>query len=159
MENLDISQAGTLESAPHRILVVDDEAFILNLTTEVLTNSGYSVDTAEDGAIAWNVLQFHRYDLLLTDYNMCRLNGVGLIKKLRAARMVLPVILMSGAVPEDELRRHPWLQIAATMQKPFTTAELLGTVRAALHATDLPRTYIEPSANMQSSQLKGRMLF
>jgi DNA-binding response OmpR family regulator len=48
--------------------------------------------------------------------------------------MVLPVILASGALPTEELNRHRWLQLAATLLKPFTIAELLSTVRKVLRA-------------------------
>lgn len=123
-------------NASQRILVVDDEPLIRLLSAEVLIQSGYQVVTAADGAAAWEALQLKSYDLLLTDNNMDRLNGIGLIKKLHAARKVLPVILMSGAMPTEELDRHPWLHIDATLLKPFTIDELLGTVRKVLRVTD-----------------------
>jgi len=113
---------------PQRILVVDDERYIRQLSTEVLIHSGYHADAAEAGAVAWDVLQFNRYDLLVTDNNMCRLTGIGLIKKLHAAHMALPVILMSGAMPTEELNRHPWLQLDAMLLIPFTSDELLANV-------------------------------
>jgi DNA-binding response OmpR family regulator len=129
---------------PQRILVVDDESYIRQLSTEVLLYSGYHVDAAEDGAVAWDALQFNRYDLLVTDNSMCRLTGIGLVKKLHAVRMALPVILVSGAMPTEELNRHPWLHIDATLLKPFTTVELLRTVRQVLCATDSAREQIDP---------------
>ena len=129
---------------PKRILVVDDESYIRRLITEVLLHSGYHVDTAEDGAAAWDALKLNSYDLLVTDDNMCRLTGIGLVKKLHAARMALPVILVSRAMPTEELNRHPWLQIDATLLKPFTTVELLRTVRQVLCATDSARKRIGP---------------
>lgn len=48
-----------------RILVVDDEPLICRLYSELLVDSGYEVDTAEDGAIAWDELQRNGYDLLV----------------------------------------------------------------------------------------------
>lgn len=129
-----------------RILVVDDESYIRQFSTVVLRHSGYAVETAEDGAAAWDALQLNRYDLLVTDNNMCRLTGIGLIRKLHAARMALPVILVSGAMPTDELNRHPWLPIAATLLKPFTTVELLSTVRQILSVADDARAQRYPPA-------------
>jgi two-component system phosphate regulon response regulator OmpR len=128
---------------PRRILVVDDEPYIRQLTTEVLIRSGYHVDAVENGAAAWDALQLKNYDLLVTDNNMCRLTGIGLVRKLHAARRGLPVILVSGAMPTEELNRHPWLQIDATLLKPFTVGELLGAVVKVLHATHNTR---EPMA-------------
>src|SRR5436190_12282712 len=71
---------------PQRILVVDDDISIRELSTEVLIHHGYHVDAAEDGAVAWDILQVSSYDLLLTDHNMPKVSGVELLKKLRAAR-------------------------------------------------------------------------
>jgi DNA-binding response OmpR family regulator len=119
----------------HRILVVDDEEDFRSLNTEVLANSGYQVDTAADGALAWDSLQINHYDLLLTDYGLPKVNGLNLIKKLRAARITIPVILVSGSVPKEEMR-HPNLHIDATLAKPYTLDELLASVRRVLCATD-----------------------
>jgi len=122
-------------SSPHRILVVDDDTAVRQQCAELLTDSGYHVDAAEDGAIAWDTLQRNGYDLLVTDHSMPKVTGVDLVKKLRAARMALPVILVSGSIPIEELNRHPWLQLAATLLKPFTSDELLATVKEALRAS------------------------
>ncbi len=118
-----------------RILVVDDDGDIRQLNTEVLAGSGYQVDAAADGAFAWEILQLNSYDLLLTDYDMPNVTGVELLEKLRAAGMTLPVILASGTIPMKELNQHLWLQIDATLLKPYTPDELLGTVRQVLFAT------------------------
>ena len=133
--------------SPRRILVVDDDAFVRQLSTGVLIRSGFQVDAAADGADAWNALQLASYDLLVTDHDMRRLTGVGLIQKVQAAHMALPVILMSAQMPTDELRTLPRLQIDATLRKPFTTGELLGAVRTALRTTDNSCEQIEPPAN------------
>ena len=119
-----------------RILVVEDDEDIRRLNAEVLSGSGYKVDAAADGAIAWDTLKINSYDLLVTDHQMPKATGLELLKKLRAARMALPVILVSGTIPTHELSRHPWLQIDATLLKPYTPDELLATVRKVLYATD-----------------------
>ncbi len=98
----------------------------------MLTGAGHHVDAAEDGLIAWDILQHHAYDLLLTDSEMPHVSGVELIKKLRAARMDLPVILVSGRIPTEELHSLHWLHLAATLAKPFTGEELVATVDDAL---------------------------
>ena len=117
-----------------RILVVDDDLAIRELSTAVLTNSGYDVDTAEDGAAAWQALNADGYDLMITDQNMPKLTGVELLEKLRAARMDMPVILATGALPAKAFSRSPWLQPTATLLKPFTIEELLGMVKAIVGA-------------------------
>jgi two-component system alkaline phosphatase synthesis response regulator PhoP len=131
-----VALPGSLQANPtRRILVVDDDISILQLSTEALIHSGYHVDAAEDGASAWNTLQRNSYDLVVTDQNMPKVTGVELVKKLRAARMALPVILVSGAMPAEVLNLHPCLQLTATLLKPFTAVELLLAVKEVLHAT------------------------
>lgn len=117
----------------NRILLVDDDTSIRSLSAHVLTTSGYQVDTAEDGAGGWEALHASNYDLLITDHNMPKVTGVELVRKLRSARMTLPVVLTTGTVPAEALSR-PSLRLAATLLKPFTMEELLQTVERVLRA-------------------------
>jgi DNA-binding response OmpR family regulator len=120
-------------SLSQRILVVDDNLMIRRLNTRALTGSGYQVNTAEDGADAWEALQLENYDLMVTDNDMPNVTGVELIQKLQEARMNLPVIMATGTVPQDHLDRHPWLNINAVLLKPFSFNVLLKTVKSILH--------------------------
>ena len=121
---------------PCRILVVDDDRSIRRVNAKVLKRSGYEVEIAEDGAVAWKALQIKAYDLLITDNEMPKLNGIELVKKLRTARMELPVIMATGKLPAKELIQNPSLQLAALLPKPFSIDELLETVKAVLRAAN-----------------------
>ena len=135
MKDKTISQAGESNGAPFppcRILVVEDDSGLLRLNAEVLKRSGYDVDAAEDGAAAWDAFQFNRYDLLVTDNKMPKVSGFELLKKLQAAGVVMPVIMATGELPEEEFTQYPWLQPGAILLKPYTIVELLGTVRKVL---------------------------
>jgi len=120
---------------PNRILFVDDNFTVREASAKVLISSGYHVDAAEDGEVAWKALHATNYDLLITDQTMPKLSGVELVKKVRVAQMKLPVVLVSATLPTEELHQNPWLQLAASLLKPFTVDELLETVRSALSAT------------------------
>jgi DNA-binding response OmpR family regulator len=122
---------------PHHILVVEDDAGIRRLNTVVLLRCGYAVDAAEDGAAAWEALNADSYDLVITDNKMPKVSGVELLKKLRAARMELPVIMATGILPTQEFARYPWLQPAATLVKPYTVEALLRTVKKVLREADV----------------------
>jgi DNA-binding response OmpR family regulator len=151
MNENEISQIGKSSSAafecetipPHRILVVDDDPCVRELSAGVLARCGYQVDLAQDGEAGWKALQAKNYNLLITDNNMPMLSGVELVMKLRFEDITLPVIMTSVAIPTDELKRHPWLQVAATLLKPFTVEELLGTVKRVLRAAGNARNYAE----------------
>ena len=139
MKNTEILQTGESAGAQarcrttpsNRILVVDDDGDIRQVNADVLRRFGYQTETAAAGA-AWEALQANRYDLLITDNNMPKLSGVELVKKVRSARLTLPVILATRALPIEELERNPWLQPVATLVKPFLHRQLLATVNEVL---------------------------
>jgi CheY-like chemotaxis protein len=117
----------------HRILVADDEPIMQQLYASVLAPSGYQVEAAKDGAAAWEALCANKYDLLITDNSMPKVSGVELIEKLRAARMSLPTILVSGSLPTE----NPSLKISVTLLKPVSPDALLKNVKEVLRT---PRT-------------------
>jgi two-component system sensor histidine kinase and response regulator WspE len=90
-----------------RILAVDDSLTVRELERKLLAGSGYLIDVAVDGAEAWNLLGCAHYDLLITDVDMPRLNGVelaGLVKKDPRFKS-LPVLIVSYKDrPADRLR-------------------------------------------------------
>src|SRR5262245_23032591 len=101
-----------------RILVVDDELVICEISAAMLSHCGYDVDTAQDGEAGWTALRAKEYDLLITDQRMPKVSGVELVEKLRAEGLDLPVIMVSGVLPLGELRSRPHLQFAALLLKP-----------------------------------------
>jgi DNA-binding response OmpR family regulator len=137
--------------------VVDDDILIREFNTRALLRSGYEVDAAEDGAAAWEALCADNYDLLITDNNMPRLTGVELLKKLRAARMVLPVIMATGIFPAREFGPSPWLQPDAMLLKPYSIEEMLRTVRSVLRTADSPGEQIDPPPKWQSQPSAGAL--
>jgi two-component system alkaline phosphatase synthesis response regulator PhoP len=118
-----------------RILVVEDEHDLRQLTAEVLIDAGYHVDVAENGATAWSALQFSKYDLLITDQFMPKLSGVELLRKIYTANMTLPIIMATGFLPTWEFALHPCLQPVKMLLKPYSFQKLLGMVKNVLHTT------------------------
>jgi DNA-binding response OmpR family regulator len=132
----DGSQLPGRPEASYRILVVDDEDNTRRLNATMLTQAGYEVDTANNGAEGWEALQSGCYDLLITDNSMPKVTGVEMLKKLRAAHMTLPAIMATGAIPTAEFARQPWLQPDATLVRPYTVEQLLKTVELVLRVAD-----------------------
>jgi DNA-binding response OmpR family regulator len=132
------TEARSRRNGAKRILVVDDDEIARQLNADMLRRYGYETQTAEDGAAAWEALQANGYDLLITDNNMPKVSGVELIRKLRSARMALPVVLASGAIPTEAMNSNSSLQLAALLLKPFTLDELLAIVKKVLCATTVP---------------------
>jgi DNA-binding response OmpR family regulator len=163
MKNSELLQAGELAGAsvqcpvnpPQRILVVDDDSDLRLLYAEVLARPGYYVDAAEDGAAGWEAIQANNYNLLITENNLPKLTGVELVRKLRSARLAVPVVMAAVRLPTLELVQNPPLQLAALLPKPFYISELLQTVRAVLRATDSSREQIAPLPNWRSQPSAG----
>jgi DNA-binding response OmpR family regulator len=133
----------------HRILVVEDDPSLRRSNAQKLVNSGYHVDAARDGAVAWNVLQFNRYDLLITNQHLPKVSGIELLYKIHAARMSLPVIMATRNLPTWKFALHPWLLPATMLLKPYTCERLLGTVKNVLHAAVSARADIAPPSNRE----------
>jgi DNA-binding response OmpR family regulator len=122
-------------NSSQRILVVEDEDDLRQLTAEVLVNAGFQVEVAQNGAIAWSMLQLSKFDLLITDQFMPQLSGVELLTKVHAARMTLPVIMATGFLPTWEFALHPCLQSVKMLLKPYSFHKLLATVKNVLPQT------------------------
>ena len=120
---------------PQRILVMAEDPIVLHFNVEVLIQHGYKVKAAEDGATAWKELQAINYNLLITDYKLLKVVGIGLIKKLHATSLALPVVLVAETPPTQQLAKYPWFQPAATLLKPVAADTLLATVKNVLRAT------------------------
>jgi DNA-binding response OmpR family regulator len=137
-------------NSPPRILAVDEDSDLRRLYADALAGSDYHVDVAEDGVAGWAALQANNYNLLITEHDLPKLTGIELVRKLRAARMAVPVVMAAGRLPTYELARHPSLQLAAMLVKPFAVDALLDTVKNVLRATESPREQAEPVSNWQS---------
>jgi PAS domain S-box-containing protein len=135
---------------PRRILVVDDDNCVRQLTVNALAGSGYDVEGVKDGAAGWESLQAKSYDLIVTDNKMPRVTGIEMIERLRSARMAIPVIMATGCVPTDELAHKPWLTPDAMLQMPYSNDDLLAAVKEILRAKDATHKQIAAPPNRQS---------
>ncbi|MGA3157524.1 MAG: response regulator [Steroidobacteraceae bacterium] len=116
------------------ILAVDDSASMRQMVTVTLRTAGYEVIEASDGQEAYEYAQEHAVDLVLTDVNMPRMDGVTLVGKLRALpsyRLIPLLLLTTESSPE---RKAQGKQAGATgwMVKPFNPDQLLATLARVL---------------------------
>lgn len=139
LEQQSVSNRESLSSGSkplHRILVVEDDRDLRRLNTEALTFYGYYVDAAEDGALALARIGEQSYDLMITDNRMPNMTGVELLKELHATSQAIPTLMATSEVPTGEFQKHPWLEPAAILSKPYTVMELVEKVRKILGTQD-----------------------
>jgi signal transduction histidine kinase/ActR/RegA family two-component response regulator len=118
---------------PVTILVVEDDENLRHLLGRMLERSGFAVVTAVHGRDALRRLGEQAIGLVVTDMLMPEMDGLELMRLLRAERPSLPVIAISGVEEWAEyLRIAVHLGAKATLRKPVVAAELVRTVREAL---------------------------
>ena len=81
-----------------RILLVDDNARGLTARKMILADHGYGVETALSGEEAWEIFQKHHFDVVVTDLRMGGIDGVELIRRIRATDAPARIILLSGFI-------------------------------------------------------------
>ena len=122
----------------HRVLVVEDSLTVREVERQMLTRAGYMVDVAVDGLDGWNALQRDRYDLVLSDVDMPRMNGLELVRRIRADRKLasVPVVMVSYKDREED--RLAGLEAGATAyltKGAFHDRTLLDTVADLITAS------------------------
>jgi DNA-binding response OmpR family regulator len=115
-----------------RILVVEDESKVAADLADALTASGYVVERADDGESAWFQGDTEDYDLVVLDLGLPKLDGIQVLKRWRANRRTMPVLVLTA--------RDSWSEKVDAIDggaddyltKPFRMEELLARVRALL---------------------------
>ncbi|AON55251.1 hybrid sensor histidine kinase/response regulator [Herbaspirillum seropedicae] len=99
--------APTTTAARKKVLVVDDSLTVRELERKLLTNRGYQVTVAVDGMDGWNAVRADRFDLVITDIDMPRMDGIELVSLIRGAANLqsLPVMIVSYKDREEDRQR------------------------------------------------------
>lgn len=119
-----------------RILVVEDEVTLNELTSSRLKKEKYSVDSCFDGEEVFEYIQCAEYDLILLDIMLPKMDGIQVLRKLRAMGKDTPVLLLTA---RDEIEdRVNGLDAGADdyLVKPFAYEELLARMRVLLRRKD-----------------------
>ena len=81
---------------PSRALVVEDQAMILEVIRDALSQEGYEVTTARNGAQAAELLEQEPFDIILTDMVTPRLNGIDVIRAVKRTKPGAPLVVITG---------------------------------------------------------------
>lgn len=115
-----------------RLLLVEDDIALGEGIGTGLRQEGYTIDWLQDGLSAWHALQHENFDLLVLDLGLPRLDGISLLRRLRAAGNALPVLILTARDATEE--RITGLDAGADdyLVKPFDLSELKARLRALL---------------------------
>jgi CheY-like chemotaxis protein len=116
------------------VLVADDEEDILLLVSTIIERAGHEVVSVRDGAQALAAISDRRPDLVVLDISMPEVDGLEVLRRLRADRETkeLPVLLLSAQAQEADVRRGFDTGASAYVRKPFSPNELAQRVAELL---------------------------
>ena len=119
---------------PNKILIVDDEPFNLDLLEQELTDQGYVIERANDGAEALEKVPSFLPDLILLDYMMPKMNGIEVVKQLKQDERYkgIPVILLTAKASQEDKVKGLDAGADDYVVKPFDSFELLARVRSMM---------------------------
>jgi len=125
-----------------RVLVIDDQSYVRGTMVIALAANGFEAVTAESGPAGLAALDGSKFDLAIIDVYMPGMDGIQVIKEVRARVGNLPIIAMSGVqlgVSEhtalDHLPKLASMAAVVCLRKPFRPHELLDAVHSALRVT------------------------
>ena len=122
-----------------RLLVIDDDPLMRKLLTRVLGVKGYETAVAQDGAQARELFANQRFDLVLTDLHMPRIDGIAVLRHIREQDPDLPVILFTASPSTETAIGALQLRATAYLTKPLDPSRLLEEVEKALKLHELAR--------------------
>ncbi len=122
------------QTAKKRILVVDDEPFILKSLAFVLKKEGFDVDTAANGIEALEIIEHRKPDLIFLDVMMPKMNGLELCKKMKDDPQLKDIYVIILTAKGQESDREKGMMIGADeyMTKPFSPSYVVKRVQDLL---------------------------
>ena len=119
------------------ILIIDDYKTMLKIVRGLLNQLGFTnIEEATDGTMAWNMMQEKQYKLLLCDWNMEPMNGLDLLKKIRADEKfkTMPFIMVTAETKAENIMIAKQAGVNNYIVKPFNLATLKTKMQAVIGA-------------------------
>ncbi|MBX6423598.1 chemotaxis response regulator CheY [Thermosulfurimonas sp. F29] len=110
-----------------RILVVDDFATMRKIIKNILSQLGFkNIIEADDGTTAWEILQKEPVDLIISDWNMPKMSGLELLKKVRADEKLkdTPFLMVTAEAQKENIIEAAKYKVSQYIVKPFTPETL-----------------------------------
>ena len=120
-----------------RVLVVEDDRPVASFIKKGLESEHYAVDLAWDGEDAQSLVGKASFDLVILDLVLPKVDGLEVLKQIRAQKTSLPVLILSGRARVEDRIKGLDLGADDYMTKPFSFAELSARVRALLRRSPI----------------------
>jgi PAS domain S-box-containing protein len=127
--------AATPIAPARRILLVEDDELVARTTLTMLRRDKWQTEHARDGAAGLAAVARFAPDIILSDLNLPELNGLDLVKALRAQAWTGPIVVFSGHVAPEVRLQLEQQGVSAILYKPFAFEDLRGALRQGLTAT------------------------
>lgn len=115
-----------------KLLIIEDDADIIRPVSLMLKAAGYAVDIARDGEHGYFLARTNNYNLIILDYNLPKLNGREIIKKIREEGMSTPILMLTVRSELTDKVDLLTLGVDDYLTKPFALSELLARTKAIL---------------------------
>ena len=119
-----------MKTIPTNILLVEDDTSLSTVLADYLRKQGYVVEIANDGQMAWDLLEIKRYDIVLSDIMMPRINGIELLKLIRSKHSYLPVVMLTAKADRDDIIAAYNIGCDDYVTKPFSMDILICRIEA-----------------------------
>ena len=138
-----------------RILLVDGNVSGLSARKAVLEENGHTVSVASSGADAFEQFSGHKFDLVVTDHKMPRMDGLGLIKKIHAVSPETPMVLLSGLVDVLGLDEQTTGANAVIQKSANEVTQMVRVVARLLRRKPLPKKAASQGSALTKSKRIG----
>lgn len=123
-------------TASARIMVIDDEEFVRNVITAILTEQGHRVTKVASAEDALPLVEKDEFEIVFTDLAMPKIDGITAATRIKALRPEIKVVLMSGYGAETASDRVGKGIIDAAISKPFDMTEINHAIEKVLSPVD-----------------------
>jgi len=114
------------------VLVSEDDRHIASLLQDIIERKGYSVVLARDGQQAYEEFKRHKYDLVITDLDMPKLDGISLVKLVRETDKEVPIVIITGYGSEKNRALAKSYGVEKFLAKPCTVKDIFEAVESTI---------------------------
>jgi DNA-binding response OmpR family regulator len=118
------------------ILVVEDDLNISGLIKEIVERKGFRAVLAHNGAEAYEEFKNNKFDLLITDLKMPKIDGIDLIKMVREKDRALPIVIITGYGSEKNLAIAKSFGVSKILMKPCSVHDISDVLDTTLNPTE-----------------------